>query len=619
MSIAVLPFNAGPETRPTLARQFANFAAEIVRARTGAEVQSVNYLLKIEQTNPPKYANVNPSEGLNEPEMVQQLFQQTDAKVALDGLLVEKDGQFHLTYRVFSRDEEQPVSSETLTFDSAGAFAPMRALVEEVAARAEQVLPPEISKDEELFGTTDAVAFVKFLEGYDALQYIEKTQGQVVAEFNPKFAFDLLIEAIAADKDWEAPYATLVQICRQCANYRIGTAEMLEEVLNKAIELEPSDVRPHIVLGELFQAVNDFDRANDAYEKALTLDPNEPALYTRLGIVQMQRGMPANAEQSFRKAMEMEGEDKPSTGFLANVLQQSGRAHEVPELWKAILDANPKNSHAWANYGGSLMAAGNSAEALRAFDEGLEKAEEDVIVKRSYAPALASVEEWDRAMDLYEDCLDVAPTDIQLLLEYAQTLQNAGRSFEVPKILRDVLGANPDPNTRAQTLAWLVELEQPKRIETVKSAQDRMNENDFEGAVKLLRPMRNWLADYWKMWALYASALNRVEDHREAEDAATKLINLFPGQEIGFVELGNALMSQGKNEEAYNAMRYGMNTINGSLGIAVQYGLACRRAGHVEEAQNMAEQLRRALGEKAADIEGALKEMETGTDGSALV
>ena len=40
--------------------------------------------------------------------------------------------------------------------------------------------------------------------------------------------------------------------------------------------------------------------------------------------------------------LELEGDDKPSTDFLANVLAQTNREHEVPALWKALIDKNPQ-------------------------------------------------------------------------------------------------------------------------------------------------------------------------------------------------------------------------------------------------------------------------------------
>ncbi|MCC7101783.1 MAG: tetratricopeptide repeat protein [Fimbriimonadaceae bacterium] len=609
MSVAVLPFNAGPDTRPTLARQFANFAAEVVRARTQAEVHSVNYLMQVSEEQPAKYANVNPSEGLNEIEMVKQLFDQTNADAAMDGLLVESNGQLKLTYRIFAKGTDEPVTEETFSFDKDGVFSPMRTIIEELCARAEVMLPAEAQTDDELFGTTSSEAFLQFIEGYDALQYIEKTQGQVINEFNPKFAYDALGKAIELDKDWEAPYATLLNLCRACTQLRVGSSDDLEGALNKAIQTAPDDIRARVVLAEYYQATNNPAKSLELLEEALKLDGDEPAIYTRMGVAQNAMGQVAEAETSFQKAVDLEPADKPSMGFLAQVIASQGRAHEVPMLWREVVEANPENSHAWAHYGASLVAAGNEAEALRAFDEGLEKAKEPLVIKRAYAPALSHVQEFDKAMDYYEDVIEMAPQDVQVLVEYAQTLQAAGRTFEVPKVLRDVLGANPDPNTRAQTLAWLVELEQPKRVESVSQAQEKMNANDFEGAVKILRPMRNWLADYWKMWALYAAALNRTNDHREAEEAANRLIQLFPGNELGFAELANALGPQGKHEEQYNAMRFGLQTIPNSLPIVINYGLAAKRLGKTDEAEHIAAMLKQVASDNP-ELQDVIAELE---------
>ncbi|MFX7914615.1 hypothetical protein ABTK35_20290, partial [Acinetobacter baumannii] len=83
--------------------------------------------------------------------------------------------------------------------------------------------------------------------------------------------------------------------------------------------------------------------------------------------------------------------------------------------------------------------------------------------KRYYAPVLAGEDDTDRAMDFYEDYLDENPNDVGAMVEYAQTLQKAKREFEIPPVLKNILASNPDMDTKAQTQAWLIELEQPKR------------------------------------------------------------------------------------------------------------------------------------------------------------
>lgn len=608
MTVAVLPFNAGPNTRPALARQFANFACEIVRNHGQVDVNAVNYLMRLDG-DPPRFANVNPSETLNEPEMIQQFFEQAEIDLVMDGLLVQHDDSLALTYRFFQKGNSEPTLVKESEFKISEAFGVIRQEVNDLASQASTKLPDSLDPDEELFGTNDPAAFLKFLEGFDALQYVERAQGQVALEFSPEPAIQCLLESLKADPDWEGPYVTLVQLCRLGVQMRIGDPQELEKSLKEAIEIVPDDARGYFGLGELYEATQNLPQAAEQFEKAIQHDSSEPAIYTRLGLVQMAQGMPVNAERNFRKAVEMEGDDKPSMDFLATVLAQSGRAHEVPALWRELIEKNPQNAQAHAKLAISLIQNGQEEDGVRAFDLALETLEDNTLVKRYYAPYLAQKGEFDQAMDFYEDCLDVTPTDVPLLVEYAQTLQAGGRQVEIPEVLKTILSASPDANTRAQTLAWSIELEQPKRVETVQSAQQKMEAGDFQSAVSELRSLKNWLADYWKMWALLSAALNRVGEYQEAEEAARQLIQLFPGCEPAYGELVASLNAQGRDQEAYDTMRYAASMIQGSLPIAVNLALTAKRVGKQDEARQLAKQIREAIGPNE-ELEPVLAEIE---------
>jgi Flp pilus assembly protein TadD len=213
-------------------------------------------------------------------------------------------------------------------------------------------------------------------------------------------------------------------------------------------------------------------------------------------------------------------------------------------------------------------------------------------------------------MDLYEDVLDVAPTEISVLTEYAQTLSAAGRDFEVPKVLRDILAANPDLNTRAMTSAWLIELEQPQRVEAVQSAAERAEKGDYAGALSELLPLKTWLADYWKLWALLASIHNHLNEFSEAETAARKTLEQFPACEPVYGELCTALAGQGREPEAYDLMKVALMNMPNSLLIAINYALAAKRAGDKEEALKMARQIREAT-KNAENLQHVLAEIES--------
>lgn len=627
MKLAALPFNAMEGTKPAIGRQLSNFACDTVRAATQAEINSVSFLTQIEEGPNGRAAFINIADTLLDRQWIEQMFEQSGVDVIMDGLVEQReDESFKLIVRFHAKNTEQPIFEETTEFPLADLFSVLHKLVHKVAEMAGTQLPPEIAGQMD-FGTDDPSAFLKFLEGYDALTYIQQTQGRVANEFSPEAAIATLLEACKADKDFLGPYETLVQLARLCAQFRIGTLEMVEKALEELKALVPNDFRAQFALAEVYESVGDAARGSDGYEKALKIreerhkelvDANEEdpgyeqeiaAMYTRIGRAQLNLNMPVNAERNFRRALELEGPDKPSLDWLAMVLSNTGRNHEVPPLWEEQVRLNPDNPHIRAKYAISLVQAGREEDGVKAFEEGIAAIADNIVLKRYFAPILAQRGDYDRAMDYYEDALDVAPTDVPVLLEYAQVLEKAGREFEVPKVLRDVLAANPDPNTRAMALAKLIELEQPKRAAMVEAARQKMEAGDYEGALRDLKPLRNWLADYWKMWALLSSAHNHLMQPTEAEEAARNLIDLFPACEPAYGELATALFNQNRAEEAYHLLRIAAANMPQSLPVHVNLALAARRAGQIEEARALARQIRELVGPNP-ELEQILREID---------
>ena len=611
MKIAVLPFNAGPNTEPAFARQTANFVGEIVRQISEDEISPVSYMGRADEDGIPRYAHINPAETLNEQRMIDEFFEQSDIGRVVDGLLVETEaGAGELTVRWHGKGDDHLVRQREYTYLPGGMLRAVREFVNDFADDVGAKIPDEFSTDTGLFGTEDAQAFRNFLIGYDATQYVERAQGMVISSFDPRSAMDALAAAVEADRDWEGPYLTLIELCRLCTQYKLGNAEIIEASLKKLTGLEPEDARAWFALGNLYSTVDDHESASKAFEAAHAAQPDEPAILTRLGQSQLALGMPVNAERNFRKAVEMEGDDKPSMDLLANVLAGTGRGHEIPQLWKDVVQASPQNAPARAKLALSMLAAGQKDDALAEFERAIEELDEPTVVKRYFASVLAKEEEYDRAMDLYEDVLDTAPTDVLVMSEYAQTLGAAGREFEVPKVLKDILAANPDLNLKAMTTAWLLELEQPKRVEAVRTATEKAEKGDFKAALNELAPLKAWLADYWKLWAILATVHNNLDDPQEAESAARQVLAMYPACEPAYGELCTALAGQGREKEAYETMKLAMANMPESLLIAVNYALAAKRAGDGAEAKKMAKQIRELTGD-AQNLQQVLAEIES--------
>jgi len=614
MKVAVLPFNAAEGTKPAYGRQFAAFAGEQLRNHAEAEINGVSYLTQVQEEEGVRMAFVNISDGLLPYEQLRDLFEQADVELVMDGMLAESDGKFDLTVRFHAKDNPEPVHQEEIRFGDAEIFTTLHHLVKVLAAQGQVPLPEILAGETMEFGTSNGTAFLNFLEGFDGLNYIQQSNGQVAKEFNPEGAFNALLAADELDADFEGTYQVAVALARACSQYRIGTLEGTEAVLNELTKRHPKEFPAYFALGELMQSIGNAGRAADFFEKAVQIEPNDPGLISRLGIAQLQSGMPVNAERNFRRALELEDESKPSADYLAAVLQQTGRDHEVPGIWKAIVAKYPESAQAHVKYAMSLIQTGKAAEGEKVFESALETIEDNAIIKRYYAPYLAQAkQDFDRAMDFYEDALDTAPNDVPTLMEYAQTLEAAGREHEVPQVLKNILASEPEQDIRATTLARLIELEQPKRVESVENASAKMESGDFQGALRDLKPLRNWLADYWKLWALLASAYNRTEQYVDAEEASMRLLQLYPGCEPGYGEAVQALGGQGKHQEAYFLMRQAAGQLPQSLPVFLNLGLAAKRVGNTDEARALAKQIREALAQdpNRDQVEPILVEMES--------
>jgi tetratricopeptide (TPR) repeat protein len=118
-----------------------------------------------------------------------------------------------------------------------------------------------------------------------------------------------------------APYVNLGILYR-----KTGRLDQSEAALKTAVERNDGSAVAWTELGATQRLRGEFPAAAASYEKAITDDPNFAPAYRNLGVVtDLYLGDPERALTAFEKYKELTGEEKPVSGWIAELRVRTGK------------------------------------------------------------------------------------------------------------------------------------------------------------------------------------------------------------------------------------------------------------------------------------------------------
>jgi len=118
-----------------------------------------------------------------------------------------------------------------------------------------------------------------------------------------------------------APYVNLGILYR-----KTGHLDQSEQALKTAVERNDGSAVAWTELGATQRLRGEFPDAAASYEKAIAADPNFAPAYRNLGVVSdLYLGDPERALTAFERYKELTGEEKPVSGWIAELRQRTGK------------------------------------------------------------------------------------------------------------------------------------------------------------------------------------------------------------------------------------------------------------------------------------------------------
>jgi len=148
-----------------------------------------------------------------------------------------------------------------------------------------------------------------------------------------------------------------------------GTATRL---IQKAIEIRPSESRYHYNLGIIFLGLGDETNAVGAFQTTIKLDPLCSEAHYNLGLAFKKMAQFEKAVSCFNQSISINPDDADAHYNLANTYTEMGLHEAAITCYESAIDKNPKLTTAFNNLGLALKAINRIDEAIDHFRKAVQ-------------------------------------------------------------------------------------------------------------------------------------------------------------------------------------------------------------------------------------------------------
>jgi tetratricopeptide (TPR) repeat protein len=188
---------------------------------------------------------------------------------------------------------------------------------------------------------------------------------------------------------------------RACYAEQVNPGQ-IEEAFKKAIELNPKDDRLYVELGRFYRDNGKYAQAEGLFQKSLNLNPRNDMAYVELGFCYLNQSKDIQAVQMLKKAVELNSRNDLAYVELGRYYRDQGKHIESEEALKKAIEINPRGDWAYILLGLCYMYQNKPTQAEEAFKKAIELNPTD---DRAYGGLAALYEEmgkYESAQQCYQ-------------------------------------------------------------------------------------------------------------------------------------------------------------------------------------------------------------------------
>ncbi len=196
----------------------------------------------------------------------------------------------------------------------------------------------------------------------------------------------------------------------------------------RVLSTNPGSVDAQLGLAEGEYQAGREDVASREYEKAIRLEPKNPAALLQLARIYSHRASTwAQSEARFKDYLVLKPDDAGAQLELARVLAWRGAAGEARTLFSKPGVARHMTYNDWRTYVFALVKSGRSGDAQPILNRMTAEHPNDWEMKLQLADLYAKRKDWSSALPIYKQVMSERPNDARVGLAYGLALLSGGK------------------------------------------------------------------------------------------------------------------------------------------------------------------------------------------------
>ncbi|HEX5227753.1 MAG TPA: tetratricopeptide repeat protein [Bryobacteraceae bacterium] len=205
-----------------------------------------------------------------------------------------------------------------------------------------------------------------------------------------------------------------------------GQPDKAEEAFQKAVELEPSKARYQNELGVSQAMQGKMDAAILTFSRAVDAEPSDALGHYNLGYAYERSRRWDGAIAAYQKALALRPQYPQALNNLANVLRQAGRTAEAIEAGQKAIALQPNFFEAHLNLGNALLQQGMAGQAIAIYQQAIALRPASPDAYNNLANALNQAGQSAEAIENYKKAVALRPDFAGALTNLANLQEEAG-------------------------------------------------------------------------------------------------------------------------------------------------------------------------------------------------